>query len=149
MAKKYAWSEHIDDEVWRGGPCDSIRECVEEALAEDFELEDTFAVGLIEEYTINYDFAQDIVERLCEDAYDEVGEASYGWLDSAKRPELDKLNERLIPIIKAWLEEIHELPYFYKVLPSKEYTLSEALEVQAVLTKGGKQVKQTFTERCD
>lgn len=125
--KQYAWSRRSDDELWYGGPCDSIRECVEEAQGEDYEMDDTIALGLIERYEVNYDFAQDIVERLCEDAWDEVGEASDGWLDSAKRPELDKLNEKILPIVREWLKEIHEEPSFYKVLPFEECTLAEAL----------------------
>lgn len=140
--KQYAWSRRSDDELWHGGPCDSIRECVEEAQDEDYELEDTFALGLIEGYEVNYDFAQDIVERLCEDAWDEAGEASDGWLDSAKREQLDKLNERITPIIKEWLKEIGEQPSFYKVLPFEECTLKEALELHnekvAVMSRGGK-----------
>lgn len=142
MGNRYAWSRNKDDEIWRGGPCDSIKECVEEAQDEDYRLDDTFALGLIEDYEVNYDFAQDIVERLCEDAWDEVGEASDGWLDSAKRPELDKLNEKILPIVKEWLKEIHEEPYFYKVLPCEECTLKEALEIHnekiANMSRGGK-----------
>ncbi len=140
--KQYAWSRHSDDELWYGGPCDSIRECVEEAQGEDYEMDDTFALGLIERYEVNYDFAQDIVERLCEDAWDEVGEASDGWLDSAKRPELDRLNEKILPIVREWLKEIHEEPSFYKVLPFEECTLAEALALHKDKTanapKGGK-----------
>lgn len=113
MANKYAWSRNSDDEIWRGGPCDTIKECVEEALDEDYGLDDFIALGLIEGYEVNYDFVQDIVERLCEDAWDEVGEASDGWLDSAKRAQLDLLNERITPIVKEWLKEIGEQPSFY------------------------------------
>ena len=141
MSNRYAWSRKKDDELWRGGPCDSIKECVEEAQDEDYELDDTFALGLIEDYEVNYDFAQDIVERLCEDAWDEVGEASDGWLDSAKREQLDILNERIAPIVKEWLKEIHEEPNFYKVLPFEECTLKEALELHnekiANMSRGG------------
>lgn len=140
--KQYAWSRRSDDELWYGGPCDSIRECVEEAQGEDYEMDDTIALGLIERYEVNYDFAQDIVERLCEDAWDEVGEASDGWLDSAKRPELDKLNEKILPIVREWLKEIHEEPSFYKVLPFEECTLAEALALHETKVtnapKGGK-----------
>lgn len=142
MTNKYAWSQKSSDEIWHGGPCDSIKECVEEAQDEDYELDDTFALGIIENYEVNYDFAQDIVERLCEDAWDEVGEISDGWLDSAKRAQLDVLNERITPIIKKWLEEIGEQPRFYKVLPFKECTLKEALEFhnerERYMSRGGK-----------
>ena len=142
MANKYAWSRNSDDEIWRGGPCDTIKECVEEALDEDYGLDDFIALGLIEGYEVNYDFAQDIVERLCEDAWDEVGEASDGWLDSAKKAQLDLLNERITPIVKEWLKEIGEQPSFYKVLPFEECTLKEALmlhvEKMAAMSRGGK-----------
>ena len=140
--KRYAWSRNSDDEIWRGGPCDSIRECVKEASDEGYQLDETIAIGLIEDYEVNYDFAQDIIERLAEDAYDEVGEVSDSWLDSAKRADFDRLNDRIIPIIKEWLKEIHEEPCFYKVLPFEECTLQEALELHkektANISKGGK-----------
>lgn len=140
--KQYAWSRHSDDEIWYGGPCDSIRECVKEASDEGYSSDETIALGLIERYEVNYDFAQDIVERLCEDAWDEVGEASDGWLDSVKRPELDKLNDRILPIVLEWLKELHEEPSFYKILPFEECTIEEAIklhkETVAALPKGGK-----------
>ena len=136
--KKYAWSRHIDDEIWYGGPCDSIRECLREAYDEGYQYDDQFALGYVKEYEVNYDFAQDIVERLCEDAWDEVGEASDGWLDSVKRPHLDTLNERITPIIKEWLKELGENPWFYAVEPFKECTLKEALELNKDKPKGGK-----------
>ena len=140
--KQYAWSRHSDDELWYGGPCDSIRDCVKEASDEGFNPDDNIALGLIEQYEVNYDFAQDIVERLAEDAYDEVGEASGGWLDSIKRKDLDILNDKITPIIKDWLKELHEEPWFYKVLPFEECTLTEAMEIHKNKTadtpKGGK-----------
>jgi hypothetical protein len=142
MSKKYAWTKSIEDEIWRGGPCDSIRECVREACDEGLIGSDTFAIGYIEPYEINYDFAQDIVERLGEDAWDEVGEVSDGWLDSAKRPELDKLNEKILPIVLEWLKEIHEEPTFYRIDPLKECTLTEAMVIHdeniKIAPKGGK-----------
>lgn len=142
MTKKYAWSRHSDDEIWRGGPCDSIRECVEEALAEDYEMTDTFALGHIEEYNINCYFADDIIERLQNDAYDEVGEVAEDWLDNVSKEDREKLETRLFTVVQEWLKEIHELPSFYKVLPCEECTLREALEVHNSLTansaKGGK-----------
>lgn len=129
MRNRYAWSQNIDDEIWRGGPCDSIKECVQEALEEDYELTDTFAIGLIEDYKIGVDFAQDIVERLCEDAFDEVGEASDGWLDSARKDELEILNNRVTEVVKQWLKEVGEKPSFYKVLPCYKCTLQEAINI--------------------
>ena len=33
MKKKYAWSRSKTDDIWLGGICDSVKECVEEAKA--------------------------------------------------------------------------------------------------------------------
>lgn len=142
MIKRYAWSKHSDDELWHGGPCDSLRDCVEEAVENGYSMEDTFAVGLIEEYNIDLDFAWRIIEDLQEDAYDEVGEASDSWLDCTTREQRDELNSRIHKIVREWLKEIHEEPSFYKVLPCHEITLKEAMDIHnekvASMVRGGK-----------
>lgn len=138
MSKRYAWSRNIDDEIWRGGPCDSIRECVEEAQAEDYELDDKIAIGYVVDYKINHDFSDDIVCRLAEEAFDEVGEASDGWLDSAKKEELEILNDRVTEVIKQWLKEIHEEPTFFKIEPFEFCTLKDAKKLNENKPKGGK-----------
>lgn len=142
MKQKYAWSRYSDDEIWHGGPCDSIRECVEEALDDGFELTDSFAIGIIEPYEVNYDFADDITYRLGEDAFDEVGEVASDWLNYVSKENLEKLNARVTTVVKEWLKEIHEEPSFYKVFPCEECTLQEALEIHnekvANMSRGGK-----------
>ena len=141
MANKYAWSRHSDDEIWYGGPCDSIKECVEEAIAEGYELSDTFAIGLIENYKINTNLADIIIERLQEDAYDEVGEVSDGWLDSATPDDIARLDCRLSQLVSDWLKEVKEEPNFYTIAPCNECTLEEALaehhERMKTTPKGG------------
>ena len=142
MNNRYAWSRKSDDEIWRGGPCDSIKECVEEALADDFKMEDTFALGYIEDYNMNLCFADHLIEYLQEDAYDELGEVAYDWLDSISKEQRELLNNRITNVVKEWLKEIHEEPNFYKVLPCEECTLKEALEMHnekvANMSRGGK-----------
>lgn len=129
MVKKYTWSKKSDDEVWRGGPCDSIRECVKEAVDEGYGVDETIALGLIEPYEIEYDFADEIIYRLCEDAYDKVGEVSDSWLDSVSKENLEKLNNRVTQVVREWLKEINEEPTFYKVLPFEECTLLKAMDI--------------------
>jgi hypothetical protein len=135
---KYAWTERIDDTIWRHGTYDSIRECVDEALECGYKLEDKFAIGLVEPYEINYDFADLITERLADDAYEEVGEVAEDWLYKIPKEHMDNLNDRITSIVKGWLEEIKETPSFYKILPIKECTLNEALEEYGERPKGGK-----------
>lgn len=127
--RKYAWSRHSDDDIWRGGPCDTIRECVEEALAEDYSIDDTFAIGLIEEYNIGLYYADRIIEDLQQDAFDEVGEVAEDWLDYVTKEEMDSLNEKIYKVVLDWLEAVKEKPTFYKVHPFEECTLKEALEI--------------------
>ena len=127
MANRYAWTKSIDDEIWRGGPCDSVDECAREALMEGYPPTSVFAIGIIEEYKVNRDFADEIVYRLSEDAFDEVGAASEGWLDSLTKEDLAKLNYRVMEVIERWLEEVNEVPSFYSVLPCREYIVEEAL----------------------
>ena len=105
MKLKYAWSRNIDDDIWHGGPCDSIRECVEEALAEDYKMTDTIAIGRIEPYEVNYDFADFITERLGDDAYEEVGDVAEDWLRYVSKDDLEKLNTRITQVVKEWLKE--------------------------------------------
>ena len=142
MSNRYAWSRKSDDEIWRGGPCDSIKECVEEALAEDFKMEDTFALGYIEEYKIGVDFADRIIEDLQQDAYDEVGEIAYDWLDSVTPTQRELLNGLVQKVVFMWLGQVNEKPTFYKVLPCEECTLKEAMEIHnekvANMSRGGK-----------
>lgn len=138
MIKRYAWSRKSDDEIWRSGPCDSIKECVDEALEEDFKMDDTLALGLIEEYKIGTAFADIIIEYLQQDAYDEVGEVSEDWLNDVTKDQRDLLDNLLQKSVLAWLSTINEKPTFYKVLPCEECTLKEALEIHNSKTKGGK-----------
>jgi hypothetical protein len=142
MSKKYAWTDHLDDEIWHGGPCDSIQECVREACEGCYSREGTFAIGYIEPYEINYDFADLITEHLSNDAYEEVGEVAEEWLYKVPKEDMERLNNRVTAIVKDWLKEIREEPTFYKVYPLQECTIQEALKLHEekvkTITRGGK-----------
>ena len=126
--KKYAWSKRINDEIWRGGPCDSVKECIEEARLEDYKDTDTFALGYIEPYQTNYVNGDLIIEHLQQNAYDEVGEVAECWLDDISREQREDLNDRLKKVVSEWLKDCKQEPTFYKVLPFDELTLQEALK---------------------
>ena len=138
--KKYAWSRRISDEIWRGGPCNSVRECIEEAKLEDYKDTDTFAIGYIEPYETNYVNGDLIIEHLQENAYDEVGEVAECWLDDISTEQRADLNDRLKKAVLEWLKDCEQEPTFYKVLPFDELTLQEALqEYDNQTEKGGEQ----------
>lgn len=126
--KKYAWSRHSDDEIWHGGVCDSVKECVEEARCEDYKYTDTFAIGYVEPYQVDCVNSDMIIEYLQENAYDEIGEVSESWLDSITREQREDLESRVLKVVLEWLKDCKEEPTFYKILPFDELTLQEALQ---------------------
>jgi len=142
MKQKYAWSRCGDDEIWHGGPCDTIKECVDEALAEGYSMEDSFALGITEKYEIGSLFADRIIEDLQQDAYDEVGEIAYDWLESVTALQKEELETLIQHVVYMWLSRINEKPTFYKVHPCEECTLKEAMEIHnekvANMSRGGK-----------
>lgn len=142
MKQKYAWSRYGDDEIWHGGPCDSIKECVREASDEGYSDTDEFAVGFINEYKADIDFAWRIIEDLQEDAFEECGDAADSWLDDVTHKQRDLLNKAVTQVVKDWLKEIKQEPYFYSITPCDEGTLQEVLdrdiERKKDLVKGGK-----------
>ena len=64
MKKKYAWPRNKTDDIWYGGICDSVKECFEEAKAEDYEDTNAFAIGYVEPYEVNYVNSNLIIEYL-------------------------------------------------------------------------------------
>lgn len=128
MNKKIVWSKRSDDEIWRGGPCDSVRECIEEAEREGYQETDTLALGYAVPYEVNYVNSDMIIEYLQQDAYDEVGDVSDDWLDYIVREQREDLEDRVLKVVKEWLKDCREEPTFYKVEVFDELTLKEALE---------------------
>lgn len=119
--KEYAWTDNPSDDIWRGGPCDSIKECMEDAVAiGDYKNGDTIAVGIIEKYMPTYVETDRLIEGLQEAATDEVGEVAEDWLWDIEKEDLKVLNERLLNTMLEWMKEYKYMPSFYKVHPLAE-----------------------------
>lgn len=69
-----------------------------------------------------------IIEYLQDNAYDEIGEVSDGWLSGITKEQEEDLESRVIKVVLEWLKDCKEEPTFYKVLPFDELTLQEALQ---------------------
>lgn len=126
--KKYAWTKHKTDEIWYGGPCDSVKECVEEARQEGYIDAELFAIGYIEPYQVEYVNSDLIIEYLQQDANDEIGEVAEDWLSGVSREQRADLENRVLKVVLEWLKDCKEEPTFYKVLPFDELTLQEAMQ---------------------
>lgn len=135
MKKRYAWSRRSNDEIWCGGICDSINECIDEAIADET---DTIALGYAKPYEVEYIDGDLIIEWLQEQAYDEFGEVTEDWLDYITKEQREDLNNRLLKVVLEWLKDCKEQPTFYRVEPFDELTIQEALR-KYVNRKSGEQ----------
>ena len=118
--QKYAWTDMATDEIWRGGPCDSIEECIKDAIEWGHKEGNLIAVGLIEPYKVDYVSGDHIIELFQQNAYDEIGEVAEEWLNSVTMEQRKDLSSRLLKVVKEWLKDCNEEPSFYKVHPLAE-----------------------------
>ena len=137
MKKQYVWTRSVRDDIWRGGLCTNIKNCIVEAKSEGYQDSDTIALGYAIPYEVNYVNTDLIIEYLQESAYDEVGEVVDGWLDSITKERREDLENRVLKVVLEWLKECKEEPYFYTVEPFDELTIKEALQKYGATKKGG------------
>lgn len=110
--KKYTWNESEKDELWHHDCFDTVEECIKDAKENyGYKAGETIAVGITEPFVVSID-ARDVLERLEEDAYEECGEASEGWLDYKN---IGKLSEKLTECVNEWLKETNQEPGFYRI----------------------------------
>ena len=136
MKKKYVWTRSIRDDIWHGGLCDSIKNCIAEAKCEGYQDTDTIALGYAIPYEVNHIDGDYIIEYLQENAYDEIGEVSEDWLDYITREQREDLENRLLKVILEWLKDCKEEPNFYTVEPFDELMIKEALQKYGDQKKG-------------
>ena len=126
MKEEIAWSYSMSDEIWQGGPCDNIIDCITEAEFNSMTDSDTIAFGYVEPYKVEHVNADSIIEYLQEDAYEQIGEVAQDWLDNITVEQRKDLEASVLSVVKDWLKRCKEEPSFYKVLPFEELTLGEA-----------------------
>ena len=129
--KKFSYSFNEEDYL---GIYDTVEECLDEAkYSSDFEdivgesedeniIEVGVWVGEIKEPTFKVD-AQNILEYIEEDFYEQCGEYADGWLTIIKQPDIDLLSSRLNVLIEAWMIETNNQPSFYTVENAKKHTI--------------------------
>lgn len=110
------YSEH--DELWSHDEFDTEEECIADAKENyDLKIGDTIAIGTVYPYLVCAD-VDNLLERLEEDAYEECGEAAEDWDVSSRRhydKEMDKLQDEVTGCINRYLQNIKEVPSFYKI----------------------------------
>lgn len=128
---KYSWSFDRDAEIWCAGES-TIRKCLaaaKEATKEYGVYNKAPSVVYIGEnilYTPSVD-AEDILDKIAEDAWDFAGEAAEGWdaYNSKKQDELDELSEQITKNVKQWLKKYKYEPNFCAIQNIRKYSLIE------------------------
>ena len=115
---KYTWEYNDDTELWYNDLFDTVEDCIADARDNYMvEIGETIAVGEVVPYE-PYIMADNILDELEEDAYEEFGEVaedwvSYSWKDD--KESLDELSNKLTEIVRQWLKDNGTYPYFYKI----------------------------------
>lgn len=123
MSKKYTWTEigagtGIDD-IWRHDVFSSVEECVKDAIGYGIKPGEKIAVGICENY-VPHPSADELLDQVSEDAYEEVGEVAEGWPELERWKSyigVDELQEKIDKVFNEWLEETNQVPGFYHVQP--------------------------------
>ena len=115
---KYTWEYNDDTELWYNDLFDTVEDCIADARDNYMvEIGETIAVGEVVPYE-PYVMADNILDELEEDAYEECGEIAedwnaYSWKDD--KESLDELSNKLTEIVRQWLKDNGTYPYFYKI----------------------------------
>lgn len=115
---KYTWEYNDDTELWYNDLFDTVEDCIADARDNYMvEIGETIAVGEVVPYE-PYVMADNILDELEEDAYEECGEVAedwnaYSWKDD--KESLDELSNKLTEIVRQWLKDNGTYPYFYKI----------------------------------
>lgn len=119
----YTWIGNDNCDIWDRGEFDTIEECIGEALDCGFEPGDTIYIGECENVEVGGIYFDDVLDHMEETMYEEVGEASEGWNISSitgaysDRKEIyEKYQNKLENLVMEYLDEIKEIPSFYKVI---------------------------------
>lgn len=112
------WNRLNNDGLWMHSQFETEAECIKDAT-DNYEMKtgDSILIGTVNPYIVSVG-AEDVLERLEEQAYDECGEAAESWntFDTKINNEaLDKLSEELTECVNRYLESVHEKPSFYHI----------------------------------
>lgn len=119
----YTWMENDNCDIWNRGEFETIEECIEEALDCGYEPGETIYVGECQKVEVGGIYFDDVLDRVEETMYEEVGEVSEGWdiisiigRYSYRKEIYEKYEEKLKKLVLDYLKEVKEEPGFYKVI---------------------------------
>lgn len=126
---KYYWNFNENEEFWNKS-CPTVEDCIGEARweKEDEGRNDKYVyIGEVEAH-IPFIDTEHLIDNIREQAYEECGEGCDGWLDSLKKEDEEKLEERLNQVFLQWLYETNNKPSFGKFSKVSKYNLETGKE---------------------
>lgn len=116
-----------DEEDYNDIFCDSKEAALDKAIHEA-RLEDvqTVWVGQVKRFQPVISIADELLYQLQDQAYEEAGEYSLGWLDNVTKTHQDELDNAIKTCFWAWMKAHPEYqPKFFTILDSREYKVGE------------------------
>lgn len=109
---RYYWNFNKDEEVWFNSE-NTIEECLKAAREQNKEKKDIVFIAISSDFIPCVD-PDDVIDRNEEQANEECGECSEGWLTGLKQPIIDELGDLLTETFTMWLENNNLKPSFGK-----------------------------------
>lgn len=109
----YTWT-FDPQETWTNDTFDTVEECLNEAQRDTYYEGQIIYIGEVIPYKFVVD-ADDVLERLGEQAFNEIGEVAYDWPFYKHDESLAELSDALTKCVTDWLKKRNDLPSFYRV----------------------------------
>lgn len=130
----YSWVDKPNEEIWDNDMFDTVEECIENAKLEH-DANDIIYVGKCIPVDIQGIYLDDVLERVEETMYEEVGQVTEGWdiysisgSYQYREPIYDKYQKQLEDLVLNYIKEIGEMPDFYKIRDITEIKIGEVNE---------------------
>lgn len=120
----YALGDEDDyNDVFYGSKEAALDEAIHEARLEDVH---TVWVGQVGQFHPVISIADELLYQLQEQAYEETGKYSLGWLDNVTKTHQDELDNAIKTCFGAWMQAHPEYqPKFFTIFDSREYKVGE------------------------
>lgn len=113
IMNKFTWTFN-PNEPWPNDTFDTVEECLNEARRDTYYEGQKIYIGVVIPYTFSVD-ADDVLERLGEQAFYEIGDVAYEWPSYECDESLSELSDALTTCVTDWLKKRNDLPSFYRV----------------------------------
>ena len=126
MTNKWAYALG-DEEDYNGVFFDSKEAALEGAMDDARQYGySTVWVGQVQSFRPVVMIADELFDRLQDQAYDEAGDYCIGWLDCVTKEDQDELNDAIETVFFAWMKAHPEYkPNFFTIADSQSYKVGD------------------------